>query len=141
MQKNCVECHRSGTDSRRFALTDYDEIVGWADMIEEVVRRERMPPWHADPKFGHFQNDRRLSDADKELIYAWVKSGAPEGNRADLPKPVEYPEGWQLAQARPDHLHVGRAVHDSRRGDGSISVLHRRSGLEGRPLDRDVRSA
>ena len=27
-----------------------------------------MPPWHADPQYGHFINDARLSDHDKQLI-------------------------------------------------------------------------
>ena len=31
-------------------------------MIAEVVRENRMPPWHANPKFGHFANDGRLSE-------------------------------------------------------------------------------
>ncbi len=60
-------------------------MAGWADMIEEVVRTKRMPPWHADPKYGHFFNDISLSDADKETIFKWVAAGAPEGSPADLP--------------------------------------------------------
>ncbi len=95
LQRNCVECHRPGQIAP-FALTDYDEVAGWAEMIEEVVRQQRMPPWHADPKYGHFQNDRSLSDEDKETLYAWVRAGAPKGNPADLPEPITYPEGWQL---------------------------------------------
>jgi len=97
LQKNCVECHRPGQIAP-FTLTDYDEVAGWAEMIDEVVRQQRMPPWHADPKIGHFSNDRSLSDKDKETLYTWVRNGAPKGNPADLPPPVEYPEGWQLGQ-------------------------------------------
>ena len=77
LQNNCVECHRPGQIAP-FALTNYDEAAGWAEMIEEVVREQRMPPWHADPKIGKFHNDRSLSDADKQTLYAWVKSGAPK---------------------------------------------------------------
>jgi hypothetical protein len=44
-----------------------------------------MPPWHADPKVGHFKNDARLSDRDIELIDKWVENGSPEGNPKDLP--------------------------------------------------------
>ncbi|MBI2823621.1 MAG: redoxin domain-containing protein [Planctomycetia bacterium] len=97
LQNNCVECHRAGQIAP-FALTNYDEVAGWADMIEEVVREQRMPPWHADPKFGKFSNDRSLSEQDKKALYAWVKNGAPEGNPADLPKPITYPETWQIAE-------------------------------------------
>jgi peroxiredoxin/mono/diheme cytochrome c family protein len=101
LQKNCVECHRPGQIAP-FSLTDYSEVAGWSEMIEEVVRDQRMPPWHADPKYGHFYNDRSLSDMDKEAIYAWVKAGAPEGNPSELPEPVEFTEGWQYRV--PDEL-------------------------------------
>ena len=60
-----------------------------------------MPPWHADPKYGHFLNDISLSDADKEMIYKWVAAGAPEGSPADLPPPREFVSGWSLPR-KPD---------------------------------------
>jgi peroxiredoxin len=101
-QKRCVECHRSG-DIGPFALTSYEEAVGWADMIQEVVQQERMPPWHASPKYGHFADDRRLSDEEKQLINDWVTAGAPAGDLANLPKPLDYPVGWQL-QTQPDFV-------------------------------------
>src|SRR5262249_25613887 len=55
-QNKCVECHRPGQIGP-FALEKYEEAVGWAEMIEEVVSDGRMPPWHADPKYGHFKNN------------------------------------------------------------------------------------
>ncbi|MCA9113167.1 MAG: thioredoxin family protein, partial [Planctomycetaceae bacterium] len=67
MQNRCVECHREG-EIAPFALQDYQEVVGWAEMIQEVVHENRMPPWHADPKHGDFQNDRHMSDEEKSLI-------------------------------------------------------------------------
>ena len=97
LQDHCVSCHRPG-EIGPFAMTDYGEVAGWADTIAEVVRDRRMPPWHADPKFGHFRNDMSLSDADKELIYKWVAAGSPEGNPADLPAPRDYVSGWTLPQ-------------------------------------------
>ncbi len=99
-QDHCVNCHRPG-EIGPFALNDYREAAGWADMIEEVVRAKRMPPWHADPKYGHFRNDISLSEADKELIYKWVAAGAPEGSRADLPPPPQFVTGWSLPR-KPD---------------------------------------
>ena len=58
LNKRCVECHRDG-EIAPFALTDYDEVVGWSEMIREVVDEERMPPWHANPAHGDFVNDCR----------------------------------------------------------------------------------
>ncbi len=100
LQRRCVECHRDG-DIAPFALTDYDEVAGWAEMIREVVDQQRMPPWHANPQYGHFANDRHLSDDEKQLIFQWVRTGAPQGDPADLPEPRQFTAGWQLPQ-QPD---------------------------------------
>ncbi|HEX4143870.1 MAG TPA: redoxin domain-containing protein [Pirellulales bacterium] len=95
--QHCVNCHREGQVAP-FVLTSYDEAAGWAETIVEVVTGGRMPPWHANPEYGHFRNDIRLSDADKELIYAWVRGGCAEGNKADLPQPPTFVEGWRIPQ-------------------------------------------
>lgn len=100
LQRRCVECHREGQIAP-FALTDYDEVVGWAETIDEVVSQRRMPPWHADPRHGRFANDRHLNDAERQLVHRWVADGAPEGNPADLPEPVKFTIGWQLPR-KPD---------------------------------------
>jgi len=102
LKKHCVECHREG-EIAPFELTEYDEVAGWADMIEEVVREQRMPPWFASPEHGHFGNDRSMSDEEKQLIYDWVESGAPEGDSTDLPEPQTYVSGWQLPK-EPDFV-------------------------------------
>ncbi len=100
LQNNCVECHRTG-EIAPFQLTEYSEVAGWAEMIEEVVRQERMPPWHASPKHGSFVNDRRLSEKEKQLLYRWVEAGAPEGDSRNLPEPKAWTTGWQLPR-KPD---------------------------------------
>jgi peroxiredoxin len=92
---NCVACHREGQIGP-FPMNTYEQCVGWAEMIREVVAERRMPPWHADPSVGHFANDARLSDAEKELIFNWVDNGAPEGDPKDLPPAPVFPEGWQI---------------------------------------------
>ncbi len=96
-QRHCIECHRPG-EIAPFSLTNYDEVVGWADTIAEVVREQRMPPWHANPAHGQFTNARLLSDQEKSLLYEWVDDGAPQGNPSDLPEPVEFVEGWRLSR-------------------------------------------
>ncbi len=97
LQRKCVHCHRSG-DIAPFALTRYSEVAGWAGMIEEVIREQRMPPWHAEAAAGHFKNDVRLTDVEKDLIYQWVKAGAPEGDPQQLPAPREFEQGWQIGK-------------------------------------------
>jgi mono/diheme cytochrome c family protein len=78
LNQRCVECHRAG-EIAPFALASYAEAAGWAETLLEVVRENRMPPWHADPKYGHFSNDRRLSDDEKQQLTAWVEAGMPGG--------------------------------------------------------------
>ena len=75
-QNRCVECHREG-EIGPFTLTSYEDAIGWAETIREVVDEGRMPPWFADPKIGHFINDARLSDEEKRQIFAWVDAGCP----------------------------------------------------------------
>ena len=101
LQSRCVSCHRPG-EVGPFALTDYDEVVGWAGMMREVVSEGRMPPWSANPEFGHFANDARLSDAEKQLLYTWVDNGCPQGNAADLPAPRKWTDGWRIHE--PDQI-------------------------------------
>ena len=55
-----------------------------------------MPPWHPDPKYGHFANDMSLTKEEKELIYKWVAAGVPEGDPKDLPEPKQYAGGWMM---------------------------------------------
>jgi peroxiredoxin len=97
IHRHCVACHRSG-EVAPFSLTNYKQTIGWAETIREVVEEGRMPPWHADPKHGKFQNDPRLSDADKKRLIEWVKTGCPEGDPAELPPLPELRKGWNIPE-------------------------------------------
>ena len=101
LNNRCVECHREG-EVAPMTLTDYDEVAGWSDMICEVVAEERMPPFHANPKYGEFRNDCRLSNEEKQTIFAWVENGCPEGDPADMPEPPEFVDGWEAGE--PDQV-------------------------------------
>lgn len=95
LHQHCVECHRPG-EIGPFSLTDYNEIRGWGETLLESIDSGRMPPWNANPQFGHFRNARVMPESDKQLLRDWVKAGMPYGDAADLPPPQEYPSGWQL---------------------------------------------
>ena len=71
-------------------------------MIREVVAERRMPPWHADPRYGHFGNDRSLSARDRATLLAWVEQGTPLGEVKDIPPPRSFPEGWGIG--KPDEV-------------------------------------
>jgi hypothetical protein len=65
--------HGAAQLSRRPAL---------AKSIKIAVLSRKMPPWFADPRYGHFSNDRRLSDADIAKLAAWVDAGPSRFRRA-----------------------------------------------------------
>lgn len=101
LRKHCVECHQAG-EIGPFALTDYDEVVGWGEMMLEVIADGRMPPWNADPEFGHFSNARRMPDTDRGVLREWVQGGMPFGEADELPSPLPQADHtWQLAR-KPD---------------------------------------
>ena len=58
--KKCVSCHRPG-EAAPMSLLSYKEARPWAKSIREKVLNRTMPPWHADPAYEKFQNDRTLS--------------------------------------------------------------------------------
>ena len=96
LNQHCVECHRTG-EIGPFALTDYDEVVGWSEMMLEVIEQKRMPPWHADPRYGQFVGARRMPEEARATLAAWVEQGMPEGNVEDQPAPTEWAGGWHLS--------------------------------------------
>src|SRR5207248_7931312 len=51
-------------------------------------------PWHADARYGHFSNERRLTSNEIDLVSAWVEGGMVRGDDKDLPKPMARPKGW-----------------------------------------------
>jgi peroxiredoxin/mono/diheme cytochrome c family protein len=97
LQDHCLECHRPGQIGP-FSLTTYEKAKAWSDTLVEIVQAGRMPPWHADPRYGKFANDRSMPKEDRELLAAWVAQGCPKGDDKDLPPPKQFPsgEGWRI---------------------------------------------
>src|SRR5581483_6765263 len=74
LYKRCVECHRQG-EVAGISFTSYKEVRPWAKAIKEKVLTRTMPPWLADPHYGNFRNDRRLSQQETNTIVSWVDAG------------------------------------------------------------------
>jgi len=90
-QKACQTCHHPGT-SAPMSLTTYDETRPYARSIKQRVASRDMPPWHLDKTVGirHYKNDRSLRDDEIDTIVRWVDAGAPQGNPADMPRPLTF---------------------------------------------------
>lgn len=96
VQKHCQTCHRPGQIGP-FSLLDYQSARPWAKAIKNAVGTRKMPPWLANPEYGHFNNDRSLSQAEINTFLAWANNGAPAGDPKDAPPPVPWPEGgWSV---------------------------------------------
>jgi len=94
---NCVTCHRPG-EVAPFSLISYEDAAKRAQLLATVTKSRYMPPWHAEPGFGDFADERRLTDAQIASIAEWVKQGMPRGNTARMPKLPVFTEGWQLGK-------------------------------------------
>lgn len=97
LQKNCQGCHRPG-EAAPMPLLTYSQTRPWAKAIKQAVLTKKMPPWFADPQYGHFRNDRSLAAKDIDTLVSWADAGAPEGDPKDLPKPVEFVDGWNIGK-------------------------------------------
>jgi peroxiredoxin len=97
LQKNCQDCHRPGQIGPMSLLT-YRDALAWGETIKEVVTDRRMPPWYADPRYGHFSNDRSLPVKEREALLAWIDQGMPHGDDKDLPPPRVFPKVWKIGE-------------------------------------------
>jgi hypothetical protein len=94
LQKNCQSCHRPGQVAP-MSLLSYQEARPWARAIKNAVTVKKMPPWFADPDYGHFTNDRSLSEREIDTLTKWADTGAAEGDPLAGPAPIEWPkDGW-----------------------------------------------
>ena len=131
LSENCVTCHRVGGIGP-FAMSDYNIVRGFSLMIREVVRTQRMPPWHADPHFGEFSNNRALSDEEVRTLVHWVEAGAPRGEGADLL--AEQRRSWpKWAMGEPDVI-----IEIPTENIPASGVVDYKYKMVANPLGRDV---
>lgn len=85
-----------------------------ADMVSKVTSH-KMPPWFADPRFGHFANDPTLSAQEIATLRAWAASGASPGDPRDALPPLQWAAGWNIPQPDID-LKMPAAINIPARG-------------------------
>ena len=98
-QQSCQVCHRPN-NMAPMSLMTYQEARPWARSIRQKVMAREMPPWHIDKKVGvqGFKGDRSLTNAEIDTVVRWVDAGAPMGNIADMPAPVQFQDfgAWTM---------------------------------------------
>lgn len=104
LHSHCADCHRPNQIAPMSLLT-YDETRPWAKSIAQQVSQRAMPPWFASEDSLHFQNKNVLTDKEIALIARWAETGAPLGNRNDVPPaPTFNDEGWRIGT--PDAIYT-----------------------------------
>lgn len=97
---NCAECHRPGQVAP-FSLLTFEDVKKRARQIAEVTRSRYMPPWLPDPATEarlKIHGERRLSQAQIDVIQRWVQGGASEGDPAHAPPPPQFNDDWKLGE-------------------------------------------
>src|ERR1051326_2889547 len=88
LQDHCQQCHRPGQIAPMPLIT-YAQARTNAKAMARVVDSRKMPPWFADPKYGHFANNPSLSSEEIETLIGWAAAGAPSGDPHDAPPPKQ----------------------------------------------------
>lgn len=102
LNNNCVTCHRPGQIAP-MSLLSFQDARPWAKSIRTAVSDKTMPPWHADPAYGHFLNARMLTDAQIRTIEEWVDQGAQPGDLSKAPEPtIDTSTEWAIGT--PDQI-------------------------------------
>ena len=74
----CTPCHQP-TEAAPFSLMTYEDVAKRASFIKKVVQSGYMPPWKADPHYVQYDNDRSLTQKEKDIIVKWIDAKAPRG--------------------------------------------------------------
>jgi len=103
LQEKCVQCHVKGGIAP-FAMNSYETVFGWSHMMREVLRTKRMPPWHADPHYGVFEEDLSLSVEELQTLVHWIDAGAQKAEGENDPLAENKLEKAEWTLGEPDLL-------------------------------------
>ena len=103
--KNCVPCHSEGNIAP-WSMDSYSVIEEFSGLIKSAVLAGEMPPWHAEPQYRAFSNDKSLSAEEVNQLVAWIDAGSPRGEGPDPLSEASQvvPEDWPMWP--PDHIAV-----------------------------------
>jgi hypothetical protein len=95
LQQHCQTCHRAG-EIAPMPLVTYAQVRKYAADMKRMTSSRMMPPWFAEPRFGHFSNDPSLTQTQIETIADWADAAAPAGNPKDAPPKRHWAQGWNI---------------------------------------------
>ena len=115
LQRSCQQCHRPGGVAPMPLIT-YEQVRPWARAIKTRTglgpRAGVMPPWYVERDLGiqKFKNDISVSDEDLAKIAQWVDAGAPQGDPAQMPSPLDFDNSNRWTIGEPDLVLRGPEV-------------------------------
>lgn len=95
LNRSCISCHRPGQVGP-FSLETYEQARAWSGEIVSYTKTREMPPWKPVTNIGAYYNERRLPEAELEILERWHRNGAPLGDAKDLSAPVKHDDAWML---------------------------------------------
>ena len=110
LQRSCQRCHRPNSVAP-MSLLSYQQARPYARAMKQRTALARapyargsMPPWFLEKNIGiqRIKDDISLTDEEIDLIAQWADTGAPEGNPADLPPPLQLVETAEWTLGKPD---------------------------------------
>ena len=94
LQRSCQQCHQPDSVAPMSLIT-YEEVRPWARAMKMRTGMGPvagvMPPWYVERNIGiqEYQLDPSLSDEEIAMMASWADNGAPQGNPADMPPPID----------------------------------------------------
>lgn len=102
VQRRCEGCHRQG-EVAPMPLQSYEEFAAYAEMVEEVVRDQRMPPYPGESTHD-FANDERLTSAERGTLLDWLQGDRAAGDLNDAPEMIAWPDRRHWKIGEPDFV-------------------------------------
>lgn len=89
VQNRCQSCHHAGGIAP-FSLITYQDVIKQGALANDKIQSRDMPPWGAYDDdactMNHaFQDDLRMTDAERTTFANWVAAGMPEGDESKAP--------------------------------------------------------
>jgi hypothetical protein len=105
LQRSCQNCHRPDGVAPMSLIT-YEDVRPWARAIKTRTglgpKMGVMPPWYIEKNIGiqAYKDDPSLSGEEIAKIAQWADNGAPRGNPADMPPPLQFADAavWRIGQ-------------------------------------------
>ncbi len=98
--QKCLPCHSPGGGAP-WIMDNYAKVKGWGTMMREVIRIQRMPPWHASSHYLKLKNDLSLKPEEVRALIGWIEQGFLKGKGEDPLAVIEHKSensDWPLGQ-------------------------------------------